>query len=83
MLPTQPHMDPQVMAAKLAAAREKNRLAQQRFRERRRQRQQEAGQQCEVLQEEIEQVRCRGGSWVGAFISGGSCVGARYWVAAG
>lgn len=51
-----PHMDPQVMAAKLAAAREKNRLAQQRFRERRRQRQQEAGQQCEVLQEEIEQL---------------------------
>lgn len=46
--------------AKLAAARERNRLAQQRFRERQRAKAKMAGEQCEVLQQEIEQVRLRG-----------------------
>jgi hypothetical protein len=55
-------LDAATMAAKLAAAREKNRLAQQRFRERQRVRQKEAGEQCEVLQEQIEEVS----SWFGA-----------------
>lgn len=58
------------MAAKLAAAREKNRLAQQRFRERRRLRQQQAGEQCEVVQQEIDQVRLGSGSRSGTAAAG-------------
>lgn len=45
------------MAAKLAAAREKNRLAQQRFRERQRAKQREAGEQCDQLLNEMEKLR--------------------------
>lgn len=48
--------DPAAQAAKLAAAREKNRLAQQRFRERQRARQKVAGAQCIVVAKDIEQV---------------------------
>ncbi|KAL4458240.1 hypothetical protein ABPG75_013105 [Micractinium tetrahymenae] len=44
-------------AAKLAAAREKNRLAQQRFRERQRIKQKAAGAQCVVLAKDIDQLR--------------------------
>lgn len=54
--------DPQAVAAKAAAAREKNRLAQQRFRERHRAMQKEAGAQCEVLAAEIEEVRLEVGT---------------------
>jgi hypothetical protein len=50
-------LDPATMAAKLSAAREKNRLAQQRFRERQREKQKAAGEQYEVLQEQIVEVR--------------------------
>ncbi|KAI3435673.1 hypothetical protein D9Q98_001731 [Chlorella vulgaris] len=49
-------LDPATMAAKLSAAREKNRLAQQRFRERQREKQKAAGEQYEVLQEQIVEM---------------------------
>ena len=54
--------DAATMAAKLAAAREKNRLAQQRFRERQRAKQKQAGEQCEEMQREMDQVRPCGGA---------------------
>jgi hypothetical protein len=44
-------------AAAKQAIREKNRLAQQRFRERQRQKLQETGQQQEALQQQIDEVR--------------------------
>ncbi|KAL4422095.1 hypothetical protein ABPG77_001563 [Micractinium sp. CCAP 211/92] len=50
-------LDSETMAAKLAAAREKNRLAQQRFRERQRAKQREAGEQCDQLLREMEELR--------------------------
>ncbi|KAL4458239.1 hypothetical protein ABPG75_013104 [Micractinium tetrahymenae] len=50
-------LDPETMAAKLAVAREKNRLAQQRFRERQRAKQREAGEQCDHLQREMQELR--------------------------
>lgn len=49
-------LDPAAQAAKLAAAREKNRLAQQRFRERQRIKQKVAGAQCIVVAKHIEEV---------------------------
>ena len=59
-------LDPATMAAKLASAREKNRAAQQRFRARQREKQKQAGEQCTVLQEQIDEVRC----WVPSVVGG-------------
>ena len=58
-------LDPQVLASKLASAREKNRLAQQRFRERQKAKKQEEGQQCRVLELEMEEVSGGGGHMCG------------------
>lgn len=67
-------LDPETMAAKLAAAREKNRLAQQRFRERQRAKQREAGEQCDQLLREMEEVGA-GGSEDGWMSGCGWCGG--------
>jgi hypothetical protein len=48
--------DPAGAAAKAAAIREKNRLAQQRFRERQRLKEAEADEQCAALQLQIDEV---------------------------
>ena len=60
--PDLPLPDPATTAAKLAAAREKNRLAQQRFRKRQRAKQKQAGEQCEEMQREMDQVWPCGGA---------------------